>query len=57
MKNCIGIDVAKKFFDLHILEQNKDMHLDNDAQGIKKCVELCNKVKPELVVLEATGGH
>jgi len=26
MKKHVGIDISKKFFDLHILEEGKDMH-------------------------------
>jgi transposase len=57
MRNCIGIDVAKKQFDMHLLKQNKDMQLSNDADGISKCVQLCRESKPELIVMEATGGY
>ena len=57
MRNCIGIDIAKKQFDMHLLEQNKDMPLPNDADGISKCVQLCREAKPELIVMEATGGY
>jgi transposase len=57
MRNCIGIDVAKKQFDMHLLKQNKDMQLSNDAEGISKCVQLCRESKPELIVMEATGGY
>ena len=57
MRNCIGIDIAKKQFDMHLLKQNKDMQLPNDADGISKCVQLCREAKPELIVMEATGGY
>ena len=48
MRNCIGIDIAKKQFDVHLLKQNKDVRLPNDADGISKCVQLCREAKPEL---------
>ena len=57
MRNCIGIDIAKKQFDMHLLKQNKDVQLANDADGISKCVQLCREAKPELIVMEATGGY
>jgi len=57
MRNCIGIDIAKKQFDMHLLKQKKDMQLSNDAEGINKCVQLCRESKPELIVMEATGGY
>jgi transposase len=57
MRNCIGIDIAKKQFDMHLLKQKKDIQLSNDAEGISKCVQLCRESKPELIVMEATGGY
>ena len=57
MRNCIGIDVAKKYFDLHCLKTGKDQHMENSNNGIRKCVELCNEIRPELIVMEATGGY
>lgn len=57
MRNCIGIDVAKQYFDLHILETGQDRRMENSAGGIAKFVALCNKIKPELIVMEATGGY
>lgn len=57
MRNCIGIDVAKKYFDLHILKTGQDRRMENSTAGIGKCVALCNKIKPELIVTEATGGY
>jgi transposase len=57
MRNCIGIDVAKQYFDLHILKTGQDRRLENSTGGIGKCVAVCNKIKPELIVMEATGGY
>ncbi|MBN1804427.1 MAG: IS110 family transposase [Sedimentisphaerales bacterium] len=57
MRNCIGIDVAKKYFDLHILKTGKDQRMENSTDGIRKCVAVCNKIKPDLIVMEATGGY
>lgn len=57
MRNCIGIDVAKQYFDLHILKTGQDRRMENSTGGIGKCVALCNKIKPELIVMEATGGY
>lgn len=57
MRNCIGIDVAKQYFDLHILKTGQDRRMENSTAGIGKCVALCNKIKPELIVMEATGGY
>ena len=55
MRNCIGIDISKHSFDVFVLEKNKELVLTNDSEGIFKCVELCQKIQPGLVVMEATG--
>lgn len=57
MRNCIGIDVAKPYFDLHCLKTGRDQHMENSADGIRQCVALCNELRPELIVMEATGGY
>ena len=33
MRNCIGIDIAKKQFDMHLLKQKKDIQLAIDVPG------------------------
>ena len=57
MRNCIGIDVAKQYFDLHILKTGQDKRMENSPDGIRKCVAICNKIKPDLIAMEATGGY
>ena len=57
MENTIGIDVSKAKLDVHVLDSKSDMQFDNSVDGINKCLELCLKVEPELVVMEATGGY
>ncbi len=57
MRNCIGIDISKHSFDVFVLEKNKELVLTNDSEGIFKCVALCQKIQPGLVVMEATGGY
>jgi len=57
MRNCIGIDVAKPFFDLHALVSEQDQRFPNEMQGIQACLKLCQDVQPELIVMEATGGY
>jgi len=57
MRNCIGIDVAKQYFDLHSLKTGQDQRMENSNDGIRRCVALCNKIRPELIVMEATGGY
>jgi len=57
MRNCIGIDVAKQYFDLHGLKTGQDQRMENSTDGIRQCVAICNKIRPELIVMEATGGY
>jgi transposase len=57
MRNCIGIDVAKQYFDLHCLKTGQDQRMENSTDGIRQCVALCSKIHPELIVMEATGGY
>lgn len=35
----------------------RDAHIANDETGFKECLEFCKKAKPEIVVMEATGGY
>lgn len=57
MENTIGIDVSKAKLDVHVLREKKDVQFENAAEGIKKCVALCQQVKPQLIVMEATGRY
>jgi len=52
----IGIDVSKATLDVHVLPEGQDFVFANDIDGIKAiCRKLC-KLRPHLIVLEATGG-
>jgi transposase len=57
MKKHVGIDIAKRSFDLHILEDKKDMHCQYTPENVETCVEMLTKMPVELVVTEATGGY
>ena len=57
MKKHVGIDISKKFFDLHILEEGKNMHFEYTTKQIKQCVKLLTNNDVELSVMEATGGY
>jgi len=57
MENTIGIDVSKAKLDVHLLAEKRYIQFDNSDSGIAECIELCLKVKPELIVMEATGGY
>lgn len=53
----VGIDIAKYSFDLHLLPEGKTAHYANDPQGIQQCRQFLLQVRPERIVLEATGGY
>lgn len=57
MKKHVGIDIAKRSFDLHILEDKKDMHWDHTPEQIEQCAAMLENLNVELVVMEATGGY
>lgn len=57
MRKCIGIDVAKKYFDVHILATSQDERFSNDRKGIQQCLQRCQQESPELIAMEATGGY
>lgn len=55
--NYVGIDISKKSFDVHCLADNSDHHFDYTDENIKKFIEMLRDSKPELIVVEATGGY
>jgi transposase len=57
MENTIGIDVSKAKLDVYVLNEKRDIQFENSATGVKECINLCSKIKPELIVMEATGGY
>ena len=57
MENTIGIDVSKAVLDVHVRKYKRDLQFENSTEGIEKCLMMCLEVKPELIVMEATGGY
>lgn len=57
MRNCIGIDVSKMFFDMYVLPTDQNERFSNDNVGIQQCLRRCQHIQPELIVMEATGGY
>lgn len=53
----VGIDVSKQWLDVGVLPSEKVERFANDEAGHRELVELVRELKPELVVLEATGGY
>lgn len=55
--NTVGIDIAKRHFDLHLLPEGKTARYDNDTEGIRQCRLFLAQARPERILLEATGGY
>lgn len=53
----IGIDVSKRCLDVAIRPAGETLSIDNDDAGIRKLTRTLAKWSPQLIVLEATGGH
>jgi transposase len=53
----IGIDVSKDRLDVHVLPSGKSFGLARDDEGVAALASRLAKMKPALVVLEATGGY
>ena len=51
MKKHVGIDVSKKCFDLHIVEEGRDMHFDYTPEQVKKMA------RKTIRTLGKGGGH
>ena len=52
----IGIDVSKDTLDVHVLPEGKAFVFSNDVDGIAALCRKFGKLRPQLIVLEATGG-
>lgn len=52
----IGIDVAKDRLDVHVRPTGEAFTVSRDGEGLAALVERLEKLQPQLVVLEATGG-
>ena len=55
-KCFIGIDVSKARLDVAVLPLAQDQSFANDEAGVTALVAWANALKPDLIVLEATGG-
>lgn len=56
IERFIGIDVSKETLDVHTLPDGNAFVFTNDPDGIKAICKKFSKIRPELIVLEATGG-
>jgi transposase len=53
----VGIDVAKDKLDLAVLGETRAEQVSNDGDGIASLVERMLEMRPDLIVVEATGGY
>jgi transposase len=53
----VGIDVSKAHLDIAVRPTNECWQENNDIQGIGSLVEKLIRLRPTLIVLEATGGY
>ena len=53
----VGIDVAKDKLDIAVLGEKKASQVGNDESGITKLIKKMKDLKPDLIVVEATGGY
>ncbi len=56
MENYVGIDISKSQLDVAVSPEGKAWNVANSADGVRELVGDVKKLKPELVVMEATGG-
>ena len=56
IERFIGIDVSKETLDVHTLPDGNAFVFTNDPDGIKAICKKFSKIRPELIVLEATCG-
>jgi transposase len=52
----VGIDVSKYYLDVYVRPQQLALRVKNNLSGIVNLTEQLTSIKPELIVLEATGG-
>lgn len=54
---AVGIDVSKARLDAYVLPERAASNKGNDEAGIVGLVEELKRLRPDLVVMEATGGY
>lgn len=57
MATYAGIDIAKHTFDLATEPKQKTLRFDNNAKGIANAAKILRELKPEVIVVEPTGGY
>lgn len=57
MKRCVGIDVSKATLEVAIHGEAQTWTVDNSDQGLDGLIERLRTLRPDCIVLEATGGY
>lgn len=52
----VGIDVSKAQLDVHVRPSNETLSVSYDEEGLNQLVAQLKKLRPALIVVEATGG-
>jgi transposase len=53
----VGIDISKNSLDVHVLPEDTNYSFANEPQKVKALIRKLKKLKPTLIVMEATGGY
>ena len=53
----VGVDVSKKFLDLHIFPLNRSFQIKNNFEGFNKLSQHLKSHEVEQVVCESSGGY
>jgi transposase len=56
-RKVVGIDVSKAMLDCAVMPSKMHFQVTNDVAGIAQLIERLHPLKPDLVVLEASGGY
>ncbi|MGH8307141.1 MAG: IS110 family transposase [Gammaproteobacteria bacterium] len=57
-KPChIGIDVSKRTLDVAVLERGTAFQMENGAAAHQKLIQRLHRLRPNLIVMEASGGY
>lgn len=57
MGGFVGIDVSKDRLDIAFRPGGEDLQVANDPRGIARLARMLQRLRPKLVVLEASGGY
>jgi transposase len=53
----VGLDVSKQHLDVAVRPQGRHFVTPNNDRGIKQLVKRLAALKPQLIVMEASGGY